>query len=330
MSRVVADSWYAGPLAERLPDVVRGATLVSQLPAPIVVLVSRSAALRAVALVLATGPADTLVTTNPAPGTRTLVAASGLLRRRNVVLLEYIAHPPTGRGLPSLLRQLAFRVLRQGLLPRAVRVAQVLTESERCRCAESHHAPQALFRHVPWPSRSSRAAALPERSNSGRRVLASGRRADWETFFAATQGRGWQVTAVCAAADANRVRALAVGSGATVLVEIEPDEHDAQVRGATVYVVALPETGASIGQIRVMNAADAGTPLVVSKVRGIESYVEAGTVVLVTPGDAASLGDAVDALLDDPGRQERLRRALFAAGARRTMEDYLDDVAHLV
>ena len=313
MRRVVADSWYAAELAERLPGVVTAESMVPRRLPPI---------LRALALVARTDRDDVVVTTNPSPGTRTLIAATGLLGRGNLVLLEYIAHPPSG------VRRIAFHVLRRVLLPRALTAAQVLTEAERDRCARSHGVSLDVFRFVPWPGRSEPGGGFPGTDSNGRRVLASGRRTDWATVLAAAGDADWDVTAVCTRADGPDVRARA--GRATVLVDISADEHAEQVRLADVYVVALPETGASIGQIRIMNAADAGTALVISDVTGVTSYVDDTCAVLIPPADPDALRGAVDALLDDPARRATMARALFDRGSTRTMTDYLSDVAALV
>lgn len=326
---VVVDTWYGPELAARLDRTATAEDVLARRPAPLRALAARSGVLRALVLLAATRGA-VLVTTNPAPGTRTLVTVAGLLGRRRLVLLEYIAHPPAAGGRLAVVRRAAFTVLRRVLLPRTLLAAQVLTDGERAACAASHGIPAERFHHVAWPARSTSGTELPERVDGGRRVLCSGRRTDWETFGAAASGAGWDVTAVCAAADAQRVHQLLDPVGARVLVEVSQAEHAAEVRAATTYVVAVPETGASIGQVRVMNAADAGTPLVVSRVAGVADYVDATCAVLVEPEDPAALRAAVDALLADPARQRALRLALITRSGGRGMAEYLDDVAGLV
>ncbi len=62
-----------------------------------------------------------------------------------------------------------------------------------------------------------------------------------------------------------------------------------------------------------------GTPVVATTAGAFPETVEAGvTGVLVPPGDARALADAVEALLEDPGR----RMAMGAAGARRMAEQF--------
>jgi len=186
--------------------------------------------------------------------------------------------------------------------------------------------PAHRFVLVPWPARCDDTPLPPLRS--GRRVLASGRRTDWETFFAAAAGADWQVRAVCTGADLRKVRRLARGTGAVIQHDITAAAHQAEVNAATVYVIAVPDTGASIGQIRMMNATQGGAPVVASDVVGLREYVDAYSAVLVPPGDAAALRKAVYGLLADPRRQQALRRAARARGE--TMAEYLNGIRALV
>ena len=329
--RIVADSWYAAPLAQRMPGVTAAVDLLHTLPAPVRAAARRSAVIRSAALLTVTTSRDLLVTTNPTPGTRTLIALTAALRRRNLVLLEYIAHRPAGNGIRAAPRRIAFRILRVTLLPRATLAAHVLTEAERLSGARSHRTPVDLFHCVQWPGRGSNASTLPEREPGGRAVFASGRRTDWPTFFAAAAGADWQLTVVCTARDEEAVRALAAGCPQVrVLVEISAAQHEQHLRRATVDVIAVPETGASIGQIRLMNAADAGVPVIISAVSGIEGYLAPDCVILVPPHDPVALRSAVDALLENPDLQTRLRKAHFAHGSGRSMDGYLDEIAELV
>lgn len=314
--RVVADSWYAEgvegwtPLADVVPQRWRR-------------LVDRSSVARGVALTLAARRADVVVTTNPSPGATVAIALMGLLGLRRLVLLEYIVHPP---AWSRPVHRLYFVVLRRLLLRRSLLWAQVLTRQEVDDYAASHRLPVDRFVFVPWPARyDDTPVGEPA---PGRRVLASGRRSDWATFFTAARGTDWQVRAVCSADALAEVTGLAEGTGAVVRHEISADEHQAEVTAATVYVIPLTETGASIGQIRVMNAAQAGVAVVASRVRGLADYVDDDSAVLVPPGDADALRTAVEALLADPARRERLRDAARRRGA--TMQQYRHELVELV
>ena len=57
-----------------------------------------------------------------------------------------------------------------------------------------------------------------------------------------------------------------------------------------------------------MEAVEAGAPVVASDVAGLEGYVAGGeTALLVAPGDATALRDALDRLVGDRELAERLR-----------------------
>jgi len=103
------------------------------------------------------------------------------------------------------------------------------------------------------------------------------------------------------------------------------------LRSASVYVVSLREEFISCGQIRVMNAIRNGTPIVATRVIGLEGYlVDGETGVLVNPGDHQALGEAVDSLLQDSHEGQRLAARAFELAADRTFEQYLDRIGGLV
>ncbi len=330
---VLADSWYAAALADRpagaglivgLDDALRSRPALGWFAA-------RSGLARGLLLTVLGRHHAAVLTTNPAPGARTTIALHGLLRRRRVVLLEYIQEIPQSGGLREALTQLNFRVLRRALLPHALLVGQVLTEVERLRYAAALGLGPTQLAIVSWPRSSLRTnhrrLAVSAR---GRSVLASGRRTDWDTFLAAAGGADWDVTVVCSASDAAGVMAATKDSAITVHSEISAEDHQALVESADVYVVAVPETGGSIGQIRVMNATDARTALVVSDVTGVRGYVEDTTAVIVSPGEPTQLRTKVDELLSDPRRRADLVDAATRAGSSWTMNDYLDALCDTV
>ncbi|HWE92042.1 MAG TPA: glycosyltransferase [Pseudonocardiaceae bacterium] len=303
--RIVGDTWYAEKI---------GATpLRTALSGP----------LRGLALFLAGRRANAIVTTNSAPGTTTCVILCGLFGVRRLVLLEYIVHPVTSGP-----HWWYFRLVRRFLLGRALLVAQVLSADEARRYPGLHRMPAERFALVRWPARLTDDPLPP--AHHDRLVVASGRRCDWPTFLAAARGADWQVRAVCTGADLPLVRSLA-GPNVVVRHDIPADEHQAEVAAATVYVLAVPETGASIGQIRVMNAVQAGVPIVASAVTGLADYLDDDSAVLVPPGDPVALRAAIDTLLDDPDRRDKLRRTAHERGdAGDTMADYLARIRQLI
>lgn len=302
---VLADSWYAAALANRpagaglvvsFDDVLRDYGTLSWLAA-------RSGIARGVLLTVLSRRHAAVLTTNPAPGARITIALHGLLRRRRVVLLEYIQEIPQPDGLREALAWLKFRMLRRGLLPHALLVGQVLTEGERLRYASAIGLRTTQLVTVSWPRSSAKAThRQPTVSARGRSVLASGRRTDWETFLAAADGADWDVTVVCSASDSAGVSEATKESSTTVHSEISADDHQALVESADVYVVAVPETGGSIGQIRVMNATDTRTALVVSYITGVRPLRRGQYRGTHQPGEATQLRAKVDELLACPRR----------------------------
>jgi glycosyltransferase involved in cell wall biosynthesis len=68
-----------------------------------------------------------------------------------------------------------------------------------------------------------------------------------------------------------------------------------------------------------MEAMSAGLPVVASRLSGIPELVEDGVSgLLVPPGDAAALADALRRLNDDPS----LRRRLGSAGREKVLEEF--------
>ncbi|GAA1010016.1 glycosyltransferase [Tsukamurella conjunctivitidis] len=312
---IVADSWYA-------PSISGATRLDGALPPRIRWLAARNGTVRGLALAAVGLRADAVVTTNPSPGATVCLILYGLIGRRRLVLLEYIVHPPEG---PGRLARVRFHLLRRVLLRRALLRAQVLTAAEVERFAAVQRVPADRFRVVQWPGRFDDTPLAAR--NDGRIVVATGRRTDWETFFAAADGADWDVRVVCTGEDLSLVRRLAA-AGVVVRHDVPADEHQAIVDAATVYVIPVPETGASIGQIRVMNATQAGVPIVASDVSGLHGYLDASCAELVPPGDAAALRAAIDRLLADPPRRDALRTAARARGG--TMDEYLARIDDLV
>jgi hypothetical protein len=243
-------------------------------------------------------------------------------RGRRIILLEFM------HGRPAY--PLWFALVRRPALRRVLLLAHTLTAFERERYARLYGLPRERFAFVPWPLRFASDRLPPFMPDEKATVVCSGRAAcDWETVFRAAHSAAWQLTVVCSAADLPRVERLNRCGRARVLSEISTDEHQALVSSAAVYILCLGETGASAGQVRLMTAVRSGTPVVATRVRGLEGYaVDGVSALVVNPCDAAALRSRVDELLADPLRRARLRSDAFAYAARWTLEQYvsrLDD-----
>ena len=127
------------------------------------------------------------------------------------------------------------------------------------------------------------------------------------------------------------MRSLNRDTGARVLCEIDHDEHERLLRAATVFVVAVRKGAPSAGQVRLMEATDARTPVVASDVEALATYAEHGvTARLVPPGDPAALREAVDGLLDSPQERERLAAAAIERARQWTYGEYFAAVEELI
>lgn len=283
--------------------------------------------LRGLALFAAGVKCDAIAVVRTGPGWRALLLARALLgRRRKLVALHFIVHPHRGR-----LRDRAWDRVDVWAVRRALRAGLVLTSDEQSECVRRYSLPAERFPLVRWPSRLAPAAEL-QAAPEAELVLSSGRAfCDWPTLFAAARDADWPLTVVCSAEDLPEVRRLAAGTGATVLSEIPGHEHAALLARATVLAVVMRDEGVSQGHVRLMDAADAGVPVVITAARALREYLVPGeTALVVPPGDPSALRAAIDRLLADPTERERLRRSAFDHSQAWTGEDYLATVAALL
>jgi glycosyltransferase involved in cell wall biosynthesis len=214
---------------------------------------------------------------------------------------------------------------------RALLRGHALSRADQERLPRHYGLPPERFVYVPWPLAMDPPKELPQ-PPSEPLVLSAGRAyCDWPTLFAAARGADWPLTVVSDRKDARHVRRLNEGVEATVLSEIPREDFYALVRRATVSVAAMAEVHTSQGHIRVMDAANNGVPLVVSRTASVADYVEhERTALVVPPGDPAALRAAVDRLLADAELRERLRHEAFRAALDWQASDFLATLADLM
>jgi hypothetical protein len=273
-------------------------------------------ALRGVRLFVASVRADAIGVVRTGAGWRSLLLLRALFgRRRKLVAIQFIVHPGQG-GTWDRIDRWAVR--------RALLAGPVLTRAEQSECAARYGLPAERFPFVAWPRRRTHATELPPPPETPL-ALSTGRAfCDWPTLFAAARGAGWPLTVVCSAEDRAAVDALNADGGATVLSEIPAHEHEALMACATVLIVPMYEAHVAQGHVRLMDAADAGVPVIVSDVRALRDYVVPGeTAVLVPPGDPAALRAAGDRMLGNAEERERVRRAAFEHSQAWGADEYL-------
>jgi glycosyltransferase involved in cell wall biosynthesis len=314
--RILADTWYTAHLSPSY--VPLQPQLQHCLPGPLARAARRFGVIRGLLIFVLVWSYDAVILAAHGPGTGTVVILEALFRRRRrIILLEFM------HGRPAY--PLWFALVKRPALRRVLLLAHTLTAFEQERYARLYGLPRERFAYVQWPLRFASDRLPPCMPDDNATVVCSGRAAcDWETVFRAAHSAAWPLTVVCSAADLPRVERLNRCGRARVLSEISADEHQRLVSTAAVYILCLQETDASAGQVRLTTAVRSGTPVVATRVRGLEGYALDGvTALLVNPRDAAALRTRVDELLSNPARRERLRSDAFAYAARWTMEQYV-------
>lgn len=324
---VIASDWYAEMLGEGFTGIDRA--IDASFPGWLARLAGRLAPLRGLLVFRLAANRRGVALVRGEAGMGTLLLLEALLRRRRaIVILELIARRPSRRGRRALYRAWS-RLFAEPAMRRALAGAQVLTEGERARYAQEIGVEVARLRLIPWAA-SAGAAPAPAAGRAG--VLASGRPwCDWETLFAAAEGRAWQLTVVHGEADRERVAALNSRARATTLCEIPRAEHERLLRAAAVYVIALRADAPSAGQVRLMAAVDAGTPVVATRVPALDGYVEEGVSALVVlPHDPDALGAAVERLIEVPAERERLAAAAIERARGWTYGEYFSAIGAFI
>lgn len=313
-----------------IPDVQTFGERLERLPVPLRRIFGRVGILRGLLLFAASLRRETVVI-RTGPGWRTLLLLRALFgRQRTLVVLHFLVHPPPPGGLRRLGHRL-WEPVDRWAIRRAMREGQVLTTWEREEYARRYGIPQERLRLVPWPWRRTPPRALPPAPRQPL-VMSSGRAlCDWPTLFAAAEGADWPLVVVCSRQDRAEVDRLNVSGRAEVRCEIAPAEHAELLARATVFVVTMREAGVSQGHVRLMDAADAGVPVVITGTRSLRGYAVPGlTAVVVPPEDPQAMRAAIDRLLEDPAERERIRREAWERSTAWTADDYVKAIADLV
>jgi len=250
--------------------------------------------------------------------------------RKHGIVLEFILRPdPPLRRHPHY--RPYWRWIERPSVRRAMAMGHVLTASEGARYAREYGVEDDRFALVHWPLKRGE-APRPREAATPRSVLASGRTGcDWRTLFEAAKGSDWNLTVVCSQADLPRVTELAARADAQVRSEITREEHDELLAHSQIYVLALVETGSSAGHVRLMDAVEAGVPVVASAVSALAEYAVPGeTAVVVPPGDPGALREAGDRLLSDPASGAEMARRARERASEWTWAHYFPAIGSLI
>jgi hypothetical protein len=264
-------------------------------------------------------------------GALTALVLAALAGGPPIVILEMIPDRPPRSWWKRLAAGAWFLLVERPAVRHGMRAGQAMSAVESVTLAERYGISPERFPHVAWARcRTGRASAPGADKRAG--VLSSGRAAcDWETLFAAADGAPWPLTVVCGPADLERVETLNRGGRAEVLCEIAREEHDGLVRAAAVFAIVLADDGLSSGHVRLMTATELGAPVIVTAVETLAGYVVPGETAVTVPAvEPVQLRAAIDALLADPSRRDRLAAAALERGRSRTYADYFREVGEMV
>ncbi|HEY1521449.1 MAG TPA: glycosyltransferase [Solirubrobacteraceae bacterium] len=326
----LVDGWYRW----FLPEHRSFGDVINRWPERLRPLVWRYGAVRAITLVVAGRKHDAVAAIRRDRGWRCLVLLSALLSSRpKLVVLHFIDNDLRRPGVHRLI-DACWQPIERWALRRTMARAQVLTVWEGRRYAEEYGVEQERFRFVPFAWRHPPGGAAPQFAEAAARagVVAAGRvSCDWPTLFAAAQGQDWPLTVVCSAAHRVLVESLNRDGRATVLTDIPQSAVQALLRRAAISVIATYDAGMSQGHVRLCESVDAGAPIVATRTRSLEGYVEEDrTAVLVAPGAPEALRDAIEGLLADPAHRDRLAQAAWSRAERWTWDDYLAGLSALM
>ena len=171
-----------------------------------------------------------------------------------------------------------------------------------------YRVPRERFRFVPL---NSTLAGKPFSTQGDGFILAAGRTLrDYPCLIEAVRGLPNRVIIICGRDD---TFAAPLPPNVTVLREIGFEAYVDHIRRCTLLALPLRATGRATGQVVALDAMAVGKPVIVTRMPGTVDYIrhdENG--LLVEPGDVEGLRAAIEALLADPARRERLGRAAYA------------------
>jgi len=164
-----------------------------------------------------------------------------------------------------------------------------------------------------------RPAGTPDR---GYLICVGYKRRDWRTLVDAYSMA--RVAAPLLLVGKRRLPRLRLPPGVRTMGFVPIQRLNALVEGARLAVLPLPALNFSYGQMTLLQAMALSKPVVVSRVPGIEDYVDDGqTALFAKPGDPSDMADKLARFLGDPQfarvTGERARRAVLERFNERKM-----------
>jgi glycosyltransferase involved in cell wall biosynthesis len=334
MSPILADTWYA--FHHRDVCEPFEALLEKNFPDWLNFLAKRIGAIHGSLFFFLARKHSAIMTSTTVPGAKAFFFLEALFgaSQKHIILLEFLESKKANAH--SVLRRIRYYVwlhwILKPVLRRSLLTAHVLAQGDRSEYSRLFGIAEEHFVFIPWPKRERQDSYIEARVSSDRWIVSSGREAcDWDTLFKAAEGQNWRLKIVCSRRDLPRVRRLNKNGIAEVLYEISRQEHENELKNASVYVLCLSEQERSSGHVRISDATKAATPIVATAVKGIEGYIDdRKTGLLVPPGDAIALRAAVNRLLADISYSRMLARNAFDQAANHTREHYMEKIGVLI
>ena len=243
---------------------------------------------------------DVVVTMGPRPSLAYGLLCAALRMPAKQVLTETFLDAPRPASAAWRLKTALFRTVARrdlGLLTNSSGEVELI--------ARRFGIPASKLRFVPMHTTIAEPQAVAENDGS---VLSIGRTLrDLDALVAAARRVAAPFVVVAGAADR---LPEPLPSNVRVLRDVPLAEGHALMRRAAIVVIPLRPAERSTGQVVLFEAMALGKPVVATRVVGTADYVRDGeNGLLVEPGDAAALAQAIERLRQDPALARRLAAA---------------------
>jgi glycosyltransferase involved in cell wall biosynthesis len=234
------------------------------------------------------------------------------MRRPRHVILQFIMREKTA----SLSSRLKYACMKWCFSSMRVAVCSASAEARYYR--EAFGWPETKAAYVPMHTSADLVLPPPADGADDGTVFAAGRTfRDFPTFLDAVRD-STHATVIVASRQA--VKGLELTPNVRLYEELAFAEYRSLLERAGIVVVPLKPVLISAGQLVILHAMAAGKAIVATRTPGTLDYIEDGvTGLLVSPGNAGELRQAIDRLSGDAG----LRRRLGTAAREAVLAHYL-------